>query len=489
MVSMADRELDQSAARRRKLKALRAEGIDPFPIHAERSTTLQHLKRDFPEAARPVTVVGRLRRLRWHGGSCFADLADETEQLQLLFQRDRLGATDYDRWLQLLDVGDIIEASGETMRTRRGEPTVTVNRVRLLTKALRPLPEKWHGLSAIEVRYRHRELDLLANPGVKTIFTVRARILKALRQFLDQQRFLEVETPILQSVPSGALAEPFRTHHNALKSDFFLRIAPELFLKRLIVGGFERVYELGRCFRNEGIDHSHNPEFTMLELYVAYADDGWLQQFTEKLIHTVLQEVHGRSTTPWGTGPALNFTPPYARLTFAEALRQAGTSLDASIATLRRLAKTKRIGLPAGAGRGKLLDEIVKTCVLPSLVQPTFLTGHPLELSPLAKADPEHPKTARRFQLVVAGYEIVNAYAELNDPDEQQRRFAELAKRRRAGDREAPPSDEDFIAALQTGLPPTAGWGLGVDRLTMLLTNQAALKEVVLFPTLKPKRH
>lgn len=488
MGGMADTELDQITARRRKLKTLRAQGIDPFPIHTTRTTTTRALKRDFPSAARPVTVVGRLRRLRWHGGSCFADLADGTDQLQLFFQRDRLGAAEYDRWLELLDVGDIIEAAGETMRTRRGEPTVAVTRLRLLTKALRPLPEKWHGLSDVEIRYRQRELDLLANPGVTATFVTRARILKALRHSLDDQGFLEVETPILQPIPSGALAEPFRTNHRALKADFYLRIAPELYLKRLIVGGFERVYELGRCFRNEGIDHRHNPEFTMLELYAAYADDQWLQQFTEKLLHAVIQAVHGRSTTPWGTDRELDFQPPYACVTYAEALQRVGLSFETSTTDLRRFAKAKRITLPARSGRGNMIDEIVKTLVLPTFVQPTFLTGHPLELSPLAKADPLKPGTVRRFQLVVAGFELVNAYAELNDPDEQRRRFAELAKRRQAGDREAPPPDDDFITALQIGLPPTAGWGLGVDRLTMLLTNQSAVKEVLLFPTLKPKR-
>lgn len=480
-----DRELDQIVVRKGKLTSLRRLGIDPFPATCDRSHHIADLLADFRvDEAKTVTIVGRLRTIRLHGGSCFATLEDGSGRLQIYLKRDHVAR--YAEWTDLLDVGDFLQVHGTTMRTNRGEPTVLVNDVRLLAKTLRPLPEKWHGLSAVEIRYRKRELDLLANPDVRLVFERRSKLIKALRDFLDTRGFLEVETPVLQPIAGGTIATPFVTHHEALKHDFFLRIAPELYLKRLVVGGFERVYEIGKNFRNEGIDHRHNPEFTMAEFYVAFADYQWLMTLTEELIAAVVTAVTGTSTITYGK-QAIEFRAPFQRLTFSAALeRQTKLSLDASDADLRAYASRQALNLPETADRGKLLDEIFKTHCLPHLIQPTFITDHPLELSPLAKQHPERPTTVQRFQLIVAAMEIVNAYSELNDPEEQRRRFEAAGERRTRGDREAHPFDPDFLAALETGLPPTAGWGLGVDRLTMLLTNSPSIKDVLLFPTLKP---
>ncbi len=480
-----DRELDQIVVRKGKLTSLRQRGIDPFPATCDRSHRIADLLADFlVDEAKTVTIVGRLRTIRLHGGSCFATLEDGSGRLQIYLKRDHVAR--YAEWTDLLDVGDFLQVRGTTMRTNRGEPTVLVNDVRLLAKALRPLPEKWHGLSDVEIRYRKRELDLLANPDVRLVFERRSKLIKALRDFLDTRGFLEVETPILQPIAGGTIATPFVTHHEALKHDFYLRIAPELYLKRLVVGGFERVYEIGKNFRNEGIDHRHNPEFTEAEFYVAYADYQWLMTLTQELIAAVVAAVTGTSTITYGK-QTIEFQAPFQRLTFSSALEnQTKLSLDASDADLQAYASRQALNLPKTTDRGKLLDEIFKTRCLPHLIQPTFITDHPLELSPLAKQHPDRPTTVQRFQLIVGGMEIINAYSELNDPEEQRRRFEATSERRTKGDREAHPFDPDFLAALETGLPPTAGWGLGVDRLAMLLTNSSSIKEVLLFPTLKP---
>lgn len=483
-------DLDQIRIREKKLAALRTQGIDPYPAAAERSTTIGGLLAAFPAGAVAgalVSVVGRIRALRLHGGSCFGHLADASGAIQFFLKRDQLGPA-YDDWIARLDVGDFLELHGPTMRTNRGEPTVLVQRIRLLAKSLRPLPEKWHGVSAVELRYRRRELDLIANPSVRGIFERRAKLIRALRRFLDDHGFLEVETPILQPVAGGTIARPFVTRHATLKHDFFLRIAPELYLKRLVVGGFERVYEIGRCFRNEGIDHAHNPEFTMAEFYVAYADYRWLMEFTETCLSAIVPAVTGDLVIAYEK-KTVDFSPPYPRLRYATALRGAGVPTDATLASLRAFMKAKRLDIPAHADRGKLLDECLKTLVLPTLIRPTFLTDHPIALSPLAKQHPEAPETVQRFQLIAAGLELVNAYSELNDPEEQRQRFAQSRERRQQGDVEAHPYDADFLASLETGLPPTAGWGMGIDRLAMVLNDVHTIKEVLLFPTLKPKNH
>lgn len=482
-------DLDQIRIRKKKLAALQKQGIDPYPAAADRSTTIGELLAAFPEAAgaaTPVSVVGRIRALRLHGGSCFGHLADGSGAIQFFLKRDQLGQA-YDDWIARLDVGDFLALHGPPMRTNRGEPTVLVHRIRLLAKSLRPLPEKWHGVSDVELRYRHRELDLIANPSVRRLFERRATLIRSLRRFLDDHGFLEVETPILQAVAGGTIARPFVTHHEALNQDFSLRIAPELYLKRLVVGGVERVYEIGRCFRNEGIDHTHNPEFTMAEFYVAYADYRWLMDFTEACISTIVPAVAGGLVISYEK-KMVDFTPPYPRLRYETALRDADVPTDATLADLRAFMKTKHLDVPAKADRGKLLDECLKTLVLPTLIRPTFLTDHPMTLSPLAKQHPEAPETVQRFQLMAAGLELVNAYSELNDPEEQRRRFIQSGERRQRGDVEAHPYDPDFLQSLETGLPPTAGWGMGIDRLAMVLNDVHSIKEVLLFPTLRSKK-
>lgn len=482
------KELDQIVVRRDKLRRLRSSGIDPYPARCLRSSTIAELLANFsPGSKKPEHLVGRLRSLRLHGGSCFAHLEDGTGRLQIYLKRDVLG-DQYQQWLAALDVGDFIQVTGEPMRTHRGEPTLLVSSLRLLAKSLHPLPEKWHGLSDVEIRYRRRELDLLANPAIRVIFQKRASLIRSLRTFLDDRGFLEVETPVLQPIAGGTIARPFRTHHEALDDTFALRIAPELFLKRLIVGGFERIYEIGRCFRNEGIDHLHNPEFTMAELYVAYADYAWLMEFTEQLVTSIVTAVNG-SLNVHATVGDVHFTTPYQRLSYSAAIEKAtGLAAGASEEEFRRWALRHQINSPPTAGRGKILDGIFKALVLPTLIQPTFLTDHPLALSPLAKQHPDNAETVERFQLIAGGLELVNAYSELNDPDEQRRRFLITEAERKRGDAEAHPYDPDFLEALETGLPPTAGWGMGIDRMTMLLTHSAAIKDVLLFPTLKPKR-
>lgn len=480
-------ELDQVVVRKRKVQTLRREGLDPYPATVERTAPIaQVLAQASFRGEETCSVVGRIRSLRLHGKSCFAHIEDGTGRLQVFLRQDRLAA-DYQRWIERLDIGDFIEAHGTLIKTQRGEPSVLIDRLRLIAKSIRPLPEKWHGLSDVEIRYRQRELDLLANPSVRVIFERRARLLRSLRGFLDERGFVEVETPILQPIAGGTIAKPFVTHHQALDRDFFLRIAPELYLKRLIVGGFERVYEIGRSFRNEGMDFRHNPEFTMAELYVAYADYQWLMSFTEELIAQVIREVTGALELPY-EGATLSFAPPFQRLSFADALkRYAEVPEGATDPELRALAKKKKLSLPPKADRGKIVDEFFKSSVLPHLIQPVFITDHPVELSPLAKQHPNRPESVQRFQCIAASMEIVNAYSELNDPEEQRQRFERTNAQRIKGDDEAHPYDPEFIEALEIGLPPTAGWGMGIDRLSMILNNVHSIKEVLLFPTLKPK--
>lgn len=483
---------DQERARRDKLALLRREGIDPFPARLDKPVRrVESVLEDFSRLEKDgaaFAVAGRIRALRLQGRSLFADLDDGTGKLQCFLGADAMPRT-YDRIVSVLDLGDIVMVAGTAFTTKRGERTVKANDVRVLAKALRPLPDKRHGLADTETRYRHRELDLIANPDAKKVFVTRGAIIRALRTFLDQSGFLEVETPMLQPIAGGATARPFTTHHNALDIDLYLRVAPELYLKRLIVGGFQRVYEIARCFRNEGIDFSHNPEFTQVELYAAYMDYRELMNFTESLLRHVVEGVWGGLTAPAGR-TAIDFTPPYPRVTFRDAIQQ-HASLDIEKfpdrASLYRTVKTLHLDVTAKDHRAKILDELFKTFVRPKIMNPTFVIDHPVELSPLAKKKPEDPRYVERFQLLVAGSELCNAFSELNDPDDQRARFAEQEKLRRAGDLEALHIDGDFLDALEYGMPPTAGLGLGIDRLAMILTDNRSIKEVIAFPTLKPK--
>jgi lysyl-tRNA synthetase class 2 len=449
--------------RRKKLERLRAAGIEPYvrgfkPTH---STAGARALLGDAERTEPVAVAGRLMVKRLMGGSVFADLQDQAGRLQLFASRDILGERDFSVFAEL-DAGDIIGARGPIFRTRRGEVTVEVHSFQLLTKSLRPLPEKWHGLKDVEIRYRQRYVDLIANPDVREVFRARTRIIAELRKLLDERGFLEVETPVLQEVPGGGHARPFITHHEALNRDLYLRIALELHLKRLLVGGFERVYEIGRVFRNEGLSPRHNPEFTMLETYEAYADYNDVMKLVEDLM-VVSTAAAGRAPTITYQGEEINLAPPFRRERMADLV----------------LEHTGREAV------GKELNELFEEQVQAKLREPTFVTDYPIEISPLARRRDDDPRFVERFELVILGREYANAFTELTDPIDQRQRFEAQAAQRAAGDLEAHPMDEDFLRAVEYGLPPCGGLGVGIDRLVMLLTDQPSIRDVILFPVMK----
>jgi len=495
---------EQMRRRRDKLDAWRARGVSPFgarfPV-THWAGTLQARFKDAGEAelqsAGPVALAGRIMAMRHHGKSCFAVLRDQSGQIQLYARADVLGEG-YAAFVDL-DVGDFVGVTGELFRTRTQELTVAVKQFEFLTKALRPLPEKWHGLKDVETRYRRRYVDLIVNPQVREAFVMKSRIIAALRAFLDARGFLEVETPMMQPIPGGAAAKPFVTHHNALDMPLYLRIAPELYLKRLVVGGLDRVYEINRNFRNEGISTQHNPEFTMLEFYQAYADYQDLMQLTEEMFLHLGQTLLGRDQLVY-QGETVRLAPPWRRLPFFEGL---GEAIGASVtpetdARMLGEAAARRGGFAADRktqailrgeeGPVTLWKEIFDTLVEPSLGQPTFVVDFPIELSPLSKQKAGHPRLVDRFELYICRREIANAYSELNDPLDQRRRFEEQAAERERGDEEAHWMDEDFVRALEYGLPPTAGEGIGIDRLAMLFTDSASIRDVILFPHLRLER-
>jgi lysyl-tRNA synthetase, class II len=481
--------------RLQKLEALCGEGVDPYPSHFPPSHGLGELAAAYGAAeeaalsdAPTVQVAGRLMSVRGHGKASFAHLRDGTGRLQIYVRLDQVGETAYGLFKRL-DVGDFAGVTGRLFRTKTGELTVQAETLVLLSKSLRPLPDKWHGLADVEVRYRQRYVDLIANPEVAGLFRTRARIITELRRYFDERGFLEVETPMMQAIPGGATARPFVTHHNALDLELYLRIAPELYLKRCVVGGLERVYEINRNFRNEGISTHHNPEFTMLEFYQAYADYRDLMTLTEELLARVAQAASGDTAVTY-RGQTLSFAPPYRRLTVAEALVELGGLAPDLVQTaegLRAAAESRGIGVDPAWGWAKLLMELFERLGEGQCIQPTFITDFPAELSPLAKARPDDPRSVQRFELYVAGMEIANAYTELNDPREQRRRFEAQARARAAGDLEAQYVDEDFLRALEIGLPPTGGEGIGIDRLVMLLTDSPSIRDVILFPLLRPE--
>jgi len=454
--------------RREKLERLAADGVEPFAAHFRRTHTtaralalLEAAESAGGGEAGPVTVAGRLMVKRGQGGMAFAELQDVAGRIQLVAQRDVLGEPQHERFLRL-DPGDLIGATGRVRRTRRGEPSVFLDSFCLLTKSLRPLPEKWHGLRDVETRYRQRYVDLIVNPEVREVFAARARVIGALRRLLDERGFLEVETPILQEVPGGGHAQPFVTHYNALHRDVYLRIALELHLKRLVVGGLERVYEVGRIFRNEGVSPRHNPEFTMLECYQAYADYEDMMALAEAMVVAAARAV-GTPLEMTYQGEALDLRPPFRRERMVDLVLEA---------TGHELA-------------GPELVEAYEEVVEPAIRQPTFVTDHPVETSPLARRRDDDPRFVERFELIVTGRELANAFTELTDPIDQRRRFEAQAAERDAGNEEAHPFDEDYLRALEYGLPPTGGMGVGIDRLLMLLTDQAAIRDVILFPQMK----
>ncbi len=479
--------------RLQKLTALQKTGIDAYPSRVKRTHTNQEFLKDFSKLLgtdNKVSVVGRVKALRRLGKVSFGILEDGSGAVQVLLKKDAL--KDKYELIKNIEVGDFISVTGTAMETKTKEETVAAESFEVLTKALRPLPDKFHGLKDLEARYRRRELDLVMNETTRDIFLKRGLFIRYLRDFLDQQGFLEVETPILQPLPGGAEATPFVTHHETLDVDLYLRIASELYLKRLIVGGFEKVYEIGKDFRNEGVSPQHLQEFTMLEYYLAYADYEDLIEMSEKMIVGVLKKTFKTLKFTYEKHE-IDFSLPWQRIDFFEAIKkETGIDLHNTDSKEKLLKEIKARKIKAhveeGMGLGRLMDNLYKIAVRPKLIQPTILTGHPLEISPLAKKNQDRPGTVERFQIVVAGYEIANAYSELNDPRDQKERFEKAAKLRDEGDQEAHVMDADFVEALEYGMPPTAGFGLGIDRVMAIATNSSNVREVVFFPTLRPKK-
>jgi lysyl-tRNA synthetase class 2 len=477
-------------SRRTKLDRLVAQGIDPFPPRFDRTHTTAQATVAFRDAndadGTIVTVAGRMTRIRGQGKVTFADIEDSEGRLQIFMRKDTIG--DGYALLASLDLGDFIGATGTMMRTKMGEVSVMVESVTLLAKALRPPPEKFHGLRDVERRYRQRYLDLIANREVHDTMRLRSRIISAIRRFFDGRGYLEVDTPVLVPVPAGAMAQPFVTHHNALDRQLFLRIATELYLKRLIVGGMDKVYEIGRVFRNEGIDADHNPEFTLLESYEAYADYNDIMRLVESLVQQVALETTGTTTIKF-QDVDINFNPPWPRISLHSAVREhAAIDLDDYPDAKSLADRMHELGVPAtyAESRGRLIDKLVGTFVEPKLIQPSFLIDYPVEMSPLAKASPDNPDYAERFEAFAAGMEIANSFTELNDPDVQRKRFVEQEElRKRYQGEDLDRMDEDFITALEHGMPPTGGLGIGVDRLVMLLTGLHTIRDVMLFPQVR----
>jgi len=491
--SMAEHSDDLRAQRVAKLERLRSQGFDPYPARVDRDVTLREAVRAFEEweatadaqGSTRARVAGRVVGMRLMGRAAFLDLLDGSGRLQAHLRRDVLGEG-FDL-LRDLDLGDFITVQGALFRTKSGEITIGVEGMKPISKALRPLPGKWHGLQDVEIRHRRRYLDLIASDEVREVFRTRGRILTGIRRFMDYRGFIEVETPVLQVSSGGAAARPFVTHLNALDEQRYLRIATELHLKRLIVGGMDKVYEIGRIFRNEGLSTKHNPEFTMMESYEAYADYHDVAAMLESLVSTVSVEVHGSPLVDRGVA-TLDLRPPWRRTSFRDEL-QRYSGIDfleyPRLEQLRRRMEEIGVAPPPGGGWGKCVDEVFSTLVEPHLVQPTIVFDYPLALSPLAKQKPEDPRLVERFEAFIGGFEVGNAYSELNDPIEQRRRFEEQARERAAGDEETEMLDEDFLVALEHGMPPTGGLGVGIDRLVMILTNQTSIREVILFPLLR----
>ncbi len=472
-----------------KLEQLRENNVEPYGGKFVRTHLAREITGHFAlHQDKRVAVAGRLMARRVHGKTTFADIQDISGRIQIYLRLNDVGEDAYALFGKL-DIGDILGVEGKVFQTRMGEVTIAVEKFTLLAKSLRVLPEKWHGLKDVELRYRQRYLDLIMNPQVKETFIVRSKVIHAIRRFLDQKGFLEVETPMMHTVAGGAAARPFITHHNALDIDLYLRIAPELYLKRLLVGGLEKVYEINRNFRNEGISTKHNPEFTMLELYQAYADYYDMMNLTEELITTVAREVLGTTRVSY-QGEEIDLSPPYRRVTMLEAVQEY-TGLDFSAleddqAAARAAAELSMEVEPADTW-GSLLNRVFEEKVEAKLIQPTFVFDYPIEVSPLAKRKKDQPRLTYRFELFIYGREIANAFSELNDPVDQRVRFQQQAEKRLRGDEEAHMMDEDFLTALEYGMPPAGGLGIGIDRLVMLLTDSPSIRDVILFPLMKPR--
>jgi lysyl-tRNA synthetase, class II len=500
---MHERESDQIRQRRENFEALIRLGIDPYPRVFERTHSVSDLVRRFRERSSEeltgerieIRTAGRILAIRAFGKANFLSISDGTERIQVYIRQDSVSERDFSLY-KLLDLGDVVGVGGYLFRTKTNELTIHVSALEFLAKCFLPLPEKWHGLSDIETRYRQRYLDLIVNPDSRRVFEVRSRVLAAIRTFLNARGYLEVETPMMQPIPGGALARPFVTHHNALDVQLFLRIAPELYLKRLTVGGIERVYEINRNFRNEGISTQHNPEFTMLEFYQTYSDYQELMVMTEEMLSTVAREAIGTDQVRFGEHD-ISLTPPYRRISLRGGAREkAAERLGVPVAdtdlrnreTAASLAGRLHIDLQPGWGPGRIATEIFERVHDGELFQPTFVYDFPTEVSPLSKQKPDDPETVERFELYIGGFEVANAFSELNDPSEQRRRFEAQVAGRTAGDLEAHVMDEDYIRALEYGLPPAGGEGVGIDRLVMLLTNSLSIRDVILFPLMRPRQ-
>ena len=480
--------------RKEKLKKIREQGIDPYALHFRRT----HSSVSVHECAKEVsigevledlevTVIGRIITVREHGKSCFANIRDDSGDIQIYVKSNTVGEKAYGLF-KLLDIGDFIGVKGKIFKTRTGEDTILVSELSIFSKSLQTLPEKWSGLKDVEIKYRRRYVDLIANKDIKPLFKLRSHIISSMRKFLDGKGFLEVETPMMQQIPGGAMAKPFVTHHNTLDTDLYLRIAPELFLKRLIVGGFEKIYEINRNFRNEGISTRHNPEFTMLELYQAFIDYEDLMHLTEEMFYTIAAECLGKTSLEY-QGHTINLKE-WKRLSFVEAIKKY-SKIDLESVSDKELKDKAKELVPETRKMSsfrEIVDAIFKKVVIPNLIDPTFIIDYPERMCPLAKKKKDNKNLTERFQPYICGIELGNAYSELNDPMEQKERFLDQIKDRNMGDSEAHLMDEDFITALEYGMPPTGGLGIGIDRLVMLFTNSSSIRDVILFPQLKPQK-
>lgn len=486
---MPTQDISEDKVRLERLEHLRSLEINPYPSHTDERISAEEAKAKPEKTA--VKIAGRLVSKREMGKISFSHIKDESGKIQVAFSEKELGKESYKLFIKYFDLGDFLHIDGEIFVTHKGEITVLVKNYQLLTKTLLPLPEKFHGLADVETRYRQKYLDLIANDDSMKIAKTRSLIVREIRKYFDSKGFFEVETPVLQSLYGGASAKPFKTHHNALDIPLYLRIAPELYLKRLIVGGFEKVYEVAKCFRNEGIDNNHNPEFTQIEFYWAYADYNDLMNLVEDFLPKIIQAA-GLPLKFTSQNNEVDFTPPYPRKTMRELIIEyAKIDIDEFPDQKSLYAKIKKLnidGVDAKTGYGKMVDEIYKTYARPKIINPIFMIDHPVELSPLAKRKTDDPKCVERMQLVcVGGNELCNGFSELNDPLDQEARFKDQERLHEAGDEESMPYDEDYITALKHGMPPTAGLGMGIDRLVKLLVDAPNLKEVILFPILKPE--
>jgi len=495
-IKLTQEELsDQEIVRLGKWRKIQEKSIEVFPHQAEMTHSVFDVVRDFFHLAREelekkehrVKVPGRILSVRKMGRATFFHIADFRDRVQVYLREDVVGKEKYELF-ELFDIGDVILVEGRLFRTKTGELTILVEKFAFLAKSFHPLPEKWHGLQDVELRYRKRYLDLIMNPEAGETFRIRSQIMAKIREFFDQRGFIEVETPMMQVIPGGALARPFKTFHNALGIDLYLRVAPELYLKRLVVGGMEKVYEINRSFRNEGVDSQHNPEFTMLEFYQAYIDYNELMDLTEELFVYISKEIHGKEELQYGD-QTISLKRPWKRLKFREAILLHSGLTPARFDDSKNIVEFASTLAPdkKPSTYGKALDVIFDKLVKEKIIQPTFIINPPREVSPLAKSDPENPSEAARFELVMAGMEIANAFSELTDPFEQRQRFEEQAVLRQKGDEESHRVDLEYVEALEYGLPPTGGEGIGIDRLTMILANRKSIREVILFPLLKPR--